>query len=482
MLHSPPRPSLLHALLLCGALAGAASALPPQDTPAGGTPGGNAPPPDAPATEAPAAGDSLAEARAHLAAGRAEEARTLLQGMLALGEGDETAVRVALSEALVMAGEPGDALRTLEPVLDGKAPEVLLAQGRAYRALGDSYPRDGRKDDDIGFAYDEARSYLEAAAKKAPAGDHDAAIELGNLELYIMGDHEAATKRANELLASNKADGEALLLRGCAGVYAVVAEQQAGDEAAAAIVAAKAIQDLLAADKALPKDRPEPWAQLAWLYETTDQQVNAVNAAIKVLDRNPDMNFATLYHLALRYSGEREFEASARALAQMVKRDAAQLAEWVKLEPDVKVAVAQLASSVEALAGQDARLNADARDILAVLLEIEPSEDANLWNNLGLFCRDTQKFEESHKAYSRALELAPDEAGLLNDSAVILHYYLHRDYDTAQEMYERAIELATDELKKKDITADRKAEMEKAKKEATDNLGKLARGDYQWGG
>jgi tetratricopeptide (TPR) repeat protein len=483
-----PLRSTLRALVPAGAclLAVALPALHAQSAPAADKPAAEqaadvvpagkttAPPP------APKA-DPLAPAREHLAAGRAEEAIAVLQGMLDAGTGDEVAVRVLMSEAEVSLGRPAEALVTLEPVAKGKHSDVLLMQGRASKAMGDGYARSGRQDD-AGFSYDEARGYLEKAADAAPAGDSRAAVDLGMIELYIVGDHEAAMKRADKLLSRSKADGEALLLRGCAGVYVYLAAQDAGDAAEAESVAARAITDLLAADKALPKTRPEPWGQLAWLYETTGQQMNAVNAALKVLDRNKAADFTMLYHLAMRYAGERQLAAAAKALTEMVKRDPEQLGRWVAAEPEVKIAVAQLASSVEALADPRSGRPADGRDALKTLLAIEPSQDPNLWNNYGLLCRDTQQFEDSFKAYSRALELAPDEAGLLNDGAVILHYYLHRDYEKAQEMYERAIELATEELKDKKLADDRKAEMEKAKKEATDNLAKLAKGDYTWGG
>ena len=75
------------------------------------------------------------------------------------------------------------------------------------------------------------------------------------------------------------------------------------------------------------------------------------------------------------------------------------------------------------------------------------------------------------------------DANLLNDGAVLLHYYLHRDYDKAQEMYEKSIEIATDLLAKPDkLTAEQKAAAQKAKKEATDNLQNLAKGIHDWRG
>ena len=66
---------------------------------------------------------------------------------------------------------------------------------------------------------------------------------------------------------------------------------------------------------------------------------------------------------------------------------------------------------------------------------------------------------------------------------MILHYYLHRDYDKAQDMYEKSIEIATKLLEKPDqLSADQVEAARKAKREATDNLGNLAKGVHEWGG
>jgi Flp pilus assembly protein TadD len=97
-------------------------------------------------------------------------------------------------------------------------------------------------------------------------------------------------------------------------------------------------------------------------------------------------------------------------------------------------------------------------------------------------CRDARRFEESWRGYSEALKLMPEEPGLHNDAGIVLHYYLHRDYGTAQELYERALELAEAELAATDTAPARRTEMEVVKRDASRNLEKLARGDYEWNG
>ncbi len=443
--------------------------------------------PVAPATPAlpttPSAGidGRLAEARALVAAGRFDKAFELLDAMLASHEGDQDSARILLSEAQVKAGVPERAVETLDALSSGKSYDALAAAGRAYRALGDKFAKTGRRQDDISFAYDEARSYLELAARAAPPGDHVIADELARFELYTLGDFDAALSTASSRITADPADAEALLLRGCAGVYAVVAAQDAGNEPRAATLAATAISDLIAADTLLPKDRYEPWVQLTWLYESQGQAANAVNAALKVLDRFPKGDFTTLYHLAKRYADERKYDAASHALLEMTHRDAAQLGRLIGAESDKTAVATSLGYAVEPLANARPPRAGDAADILAAILAVQTS-DGNLWNNYGLVCRDANRFEESWRGYSEALKLLPDEPGVHNDAAVILHYYLHRDYGRAQELYERALELSEAELATAGLNADRRAAMEIVKRDASTNLEKLARKDYQWNG
>jgi len=86
-------------------------------------------------------------------------------------------------------------------------------------------------------------------------------------------------------------------------------------------------------------------------------------------------------------------------------------------------------------------------------------EEAMWWNNLGLACRDIAEpqerlgaavegeildlFEESWSAYSRAVALAPDDANIVNDRALIAVYYLDHDLELAEAELRRAVEVGT---------------------------------------
>lgn len=137
-------------------------------------------------------------------------------------------------------------------------------------------------------------------------------------------------------------------------------------------------------------------------------------------------------------------------------------------------------------------LNLDAAFLSEVLTRVEP-EVSRYWNNLGLFVRDHgdalrwAKSPEATKetldglwkralaAYERALELEPENPNYLNDTAVMFHYYLERDYDKALSMYERAAVLADQMLARKDLPTDVREVVKIAQRDAKNNTMKLKR-------
>jgi tetratricopeptide (TPR) repeat protein len=66
------------------------------------------------------------------------------------------------------------------------------------------------------------------------------------------------------------------------------------------------------------------------------------------------------------------------------------------------------------------------------------TDRADWWNNLGFFARDTKEYETAYEAYSRAVDLEPDNPRILNDCALILIYHLERDLDLAEDLCARA--------------------------------------------
>jgi tetratricopeptide (TPR) repeat protein len=133
----------------------------------------------------------------------------------------------------------------------------------------------------------------------------------------------------------------------------------------------------------------------------------------------------------------------------------------------------------------------------AILSEVQAGvvpQHSIYWNNVGLFYRDAgeplmrsarpgdqelakEYFEKSYKAYSTALELSPEDPAYLNDTAVLLHYYLRRETEKAKAMYKKATERAEAELAKADLPADRRELYRIALRDSKHNLEKLEKGE-----
>lgn len=137
-----------------------------------------------------------------------------------------------------------------------------------------------------------------------------------------------------------------------------------------------------------------------------------------------------------------------------------------------------------------------------VLSGVQPANGLH-WNNLGLLRRDIgalkwrmrernpisvrdamKIYDSAWNAYNKAVTLSPKDPGYLNDAAVILHYYLVRDLDTAREYYERAQAeaqkmVAAESWKEFDakLQAAEEDRIRTALRDATVNLRKMDAGD-----
>lgn len=82
----------------------------------------------------------------------------------------------------------------------------------------------------------------------------------------------------------------------------------------------------------------------------------------------------------------------------------------------------------------------EAEALLQYLVKEAP-ENGYVWNNLGLVYRDWGKFEESLKAYEKAVEFLPYDAQVLNDYGVVLDYHFNRG-EEASKYYKKAVEIS----------------------------------------
>lgn len=108
--------------------------------------------------------------------------------------------------------------------------------------------------------------------------------------------------------------------------------------------------------------------------------------------------------------------------------------------------------------------------------------DVEAWNNLAFLYRDSGQAENSLAAYAKSAELAPEDPQVLNDWAVIYHYYLQTEDEKAKGLYRKAIQLAEEILADETglSTAD-KERIQVGLRDARNNLRKLEAGNRRNG-
>ncbi len=118
--------------------------------------------------------------------------------------------------------------------------------------------------------------------------------------------------------------------------------------------------------------------------------------------------------------------------------------------------------------------------LLRFATNADPS-NGDAWNNLALLYRDTGQAEPSRAAYEKSLELNPTDPQLMNDYAVIYHYYLRTEDEKAKELYSKAIERATAMLEGGEVAEADMDRIQTALRDAKNNLKKLEAGNRRNG-
>ncbi len=140
--------------------------------------------------------------------------------------------------------------------------------------------------------------------------------------------------------------------------------------------------------------------------------------------------------------------------------------------------VAELATRMTWLAGKAVGYGKpdQAAAIMAFVVALTP-DDGFAWQNLAFFQRESGEFEAARRAYERAHELLPDDPQVMNDYAVIHHYYLKDEDELALGLYRQAIARAREMLDAGGLTAEDSERIQTALRDATNNLRKLEAGD-----
>jgi len=398
-----------------------------------------------------------------------DEAAQLTAELLATPAKKQRPLRLALAQLLLDTGRVQEALDTLAPLPLAEDGEATKLTGLIFAALGDEVEFGGGTAEDADYFYGEALQYLENAATLARGKDTDAAVEAAYLALYIFADWSKAEALVDTALSRAPKDGEALLARGCARVRGFAAMERHMTPSLRRANWDVAVSDLKGAVTLLGADRSEPWWQLIWMYEQEDKPDEALAAALAHHDATGRADSSTILRLALSFARAKQLAPSLAALQALVDRDQDGLLTNLRNSDDPTADVVALSWALAPLLSK--RRQSEARDLLHVLGQAEPA-DADFWNNLAFLCRETRQYEDSYAAYEKAVAIDDSSPRLLNDTALILQYHLHRDLARARALYEQAIAQAEAGLDEKpDASAAR--ELRSARTDARNNLSRM---------
>ncbi len=234
---------------------------------------------------------------------------------------------------------------------------------------------------------------------------------------------------------------------------------------------------------------------LAWWLGWAEFDRKHYPAAISAFGDAIERKFGAVtakYYLFKSHYGVQDYAAAIVALAEYCDADPEGSIATLAADQDANLATIEFLIGFEADGTKHAKgepMDAEAAMLSEICTRIAPTE-ARYWNNVGLFVRDqgdtlkktkpeTDKavfdklWARAYAAYSKALELAPDDPNYLNDTAVMLDYYLDRELDRAMALYEKSLANATTMLEKKGLDAQKRQDLETAKRDSANNIARL---------
>lgn len=235
-----------------------------------------------------------------------------------------------------------------------------------------------------------------------------------------------------------------------------------------------------------PRDANLLW-WLGWERLGAGHGVGSELAFLASARKNPSFINAWFYAALARFEAG-NFAGGADLLSEGWQRDSNIMVDSVLADKDTHLWILKQALG-RLVAGQrfaNAETNRRAAILARLIAESDPYEGWN-WNNLGMFVRDQadalihegtreassepvhELYETSYGAYERSLALLPEDPGVINDTAVLLHYYLKRESTQALEMYAKAAELATKALEDEELDDWERNRLETALRDAKEN-------------
>ncbi|HKE00274.1 MAG TPA: tetratricopeptide repeat protein, partial [Planctomycetota bacterium] len=227
-----------------------------------------------------------------------------------------------------------------------------------------------------------------------------------------------------------------------------------------------------------PRSAPIHW-YLGYAHLNGGDSKSAAAEFGQAAKLNPDDTSARYYLGKIAYNDKR-FDDALRELDGIAKRSPKELGALARTDsfgvPMLQYLIGKAVGAENGATSVGGGGLETAVRLERAILEVSP-DSIDDWNNLALFLRDGGHAKESLEAYRKALDMNPTDPRLMNDTAVVYHYYLKSNDAEAKELYERAIATA------KAILADAKANpsaKENAKGALTDaetNLERLKAGN-----
>lgn len=217
---------------------------------------------------------------------------------------------------------------------------------------------------------------------------------------------------------------------------------------------------------------------LGWARFEAERTRSAERAFLQSLEKLPEAANAWHYVGLCRYA-EGDYPGACKALRRGWEIDPPSIVK--EMQRDLELNLAKLDWMID----RTPRERLLDRAVLSEICAETARDEVRYWNNMGLFLRDaaermredpaqhehfTELCEQAFTAYRRALDLSPKDPQVLNDTAVMLHYYLERDYELAHSMYERSAQRARERLGAEDLSADDRRRFETAHTDARTNL------------